>query len=212
MLKSNFSQLLEHRSFVKFWLARLFGTTGNQMLMVALAWHMYDLTSSPWDLGLVGLFQFLPAFLMALPAGHIVDRFHRGRIYSACMLVQGLVALVLVLGTQGNFVTRDLVLFLSVMLGIARSFQMPVQQSLTPLLVPKPLLQSAIALSSSGIQIAIIAGRYDLQLRRRACLHNICSLAVAILFIDTCHEVQANSSCAYRHEYGVSISWRIFLA
>lgn len=158
MLKSNFSQLLEHRSFVKFWLARLFGTTGNQMLMVALAWHMYDLTSSPWDLGLVGLFQFLPAFLMALPAGHIVDRFHRGRIYSACMLVQGLVALVLVLGTQGNFVTRDLVLFLSVMLGIARSFQMPVQQSLTPLLVPKPLLQSAIALSSSGIQIAIIAG------------------------------------------------------
>ena len=51
------SDLFVQRSFVRFWLARLSGTTSLQMLMVALAWHMYDVTSSAWDLGLVGLLQ-----------------------------------------------------------------------------------------------------------------------------------------------------------
>ena len=65
------------------------------MLMVAVAWHMYELTSSAWDLGLVGLFQFVPALLMALPAGHVADRLHRGRIFALCVLTQALVALLL---------------------------------------------------------------------------------------------------------------------
>jgi len=128
------------------------------MLMVAVAWHMYDITSSAWDLGLVGLFQFVPALLMTLPAGHLADRLHRGRIFAACMLVQALVALLLVAATSGGFATRELILALSVVLGVARAFQMPAQQALTPLLVPQELLQSAIALSSSGMQVAIICG------------------------------------------------------
>ncbi len=61
---------------------------GNQMLMVAVAWHMYDITASAWDLGLVGLFQFVPALLMTLPAGHLADRVHRGRIFACCMALQ----------------------------------------------------------------------------------------------------------------------------
>lgn len=73
------SELLAQRPYVRFLLARLSGLTANQMLMVAVAWHMYELTSSAWDLGLVGLFQFIPALLVTLPAGHVVDRFHRGR-------------------------------------------------------------------------------------------------------------------------------------
>ena len=58
------SRLFSHTPFVRFWLARLSGVTANQMLMVAVAWHMYDITSSASDLGLVGLFQFLPALLV----------------------------------------------------------------------------------------------------------------------------------------------------
>jgi hypothetical protein len=54
-------QLLAHPPFVRFWMARLTGVLSNQMLMLAVAWQMYDLTSSAWDLGLVGLFQFVPA-------------------------------------------------------------------------------------------------------------------------------------------------------
>ncbi len=143
---------------MRFWLARVSGVMANQMLMVALAWHMYDITSSAWDLGLVGLFQFLPALLMTLPAGHLADRLHRGRIFAACMFLQAGVALLLVLATQGGFATRELILAISVVLGVARAFQMPAQQALTPSLVPQVLLQSAIALSTSGMQAAIICG------------------------------------------------------
>lgn len=152
------SQLLAITAFVRFWIARVLGTGANQMLMVALAWQMYDLTSSAWDLGLVGLYQFVPALLMTLPAGHVADRFHRGRIFALCMLLQALVALLLVAGTEAAFISRELILALSVVLGAARSFQMPAQQALVPLLVPAALLQRAIAVSSTGIQIAIIGG------------------------------------------------------
>ena len=128
------------------------------MLMVAVAWHIYDLTSSAWDLGLVGLFQFVPALLMALPAGHVADRLHRGRIFALCVLTQALVALLLMWAAHGGFATRELIFAISVVLGLARAFQMPAQQALTPSLVPPALLQRAIALSATGIQIAVIGG------------------------------------------------------
>jgi len=124
--------------------------------MVALAWHMYDLTGSAWDLGLVGLFQFFPALLLTLPAGHAVDTYHRGRIFAASVATQAIVALWLTWGSEGDFVTRDLILWLSVALGVARAFQMPAQQALTPLLVPRDLLPSAVAVSTSGMQLAVI--------------------------------------------------------
>lgn len=139
-------------------MARLSGMTANQMLMVALAWHMYDITSSAWDLGLVGLFQFVPALLLILPAGHAVDRFHRGRIFAFCMLIQAVVAVVLIVATQRGFSTRELMLSVSVLLGVARAFQMPSQQALVPQLVPRHLLQRAMVLSASGARISIICG------------------------------------------------------
>lgn len=158
MPETRLSELFAQRQFVRFWLARLAGTTANQMLMVAVAWQMYDITSSAWDLGLVGLFQFVPALLMALPAGHLVDRHHRGRIFAACMAAQATIALLLVTATDGGFATRALILLVSIVLGVVRAFQMPAQQALTPQLVPQRLLSRAIALSSSGVQAAIIGG------------------------------------------------------
>jgi len=158
MWKTRLAELFAQRQFIRFWLARVAGTMANQMLMVAVAWQMYDTTSSAWDLGLVGLFQFVPALLMTLPAGHVADRLHRGRIFAACMLTLATVALLLVAATQGGFATRELILGVSIVLGVARAFQMPAQQALTPLLVPQALLPSAIALSASAVQAAVICG------------------------------------------------------
>ena len=152
------SHLFSHRAFVRFWLARLCGTTANQMLMVALAWHMYDITSSAWDLGLVGLFQFVPALLLTLPAGHLADRLHRGRIFAACMGIQALTAMLLLGAMYTGLATRELILAISVLLGIARAFQMPAQQALIPQLVPTVLLQRAVTISTSAMQAAIICG------------------------------------------------------
>ena len=143
---------------MRLWYARIAGTAANQMLMVAIGWHVYELTHSAWDLGLVGLFQFVPALLMAIPAGQVVDRHHRGRILAACFASQGLVALVLLGAVLAGFDSRTLLLTLSVVLGSVRAFQMPAQQALVPMLVPPLMLARAMAFSSSGLQAAIIGG------------------------------------------------------
>ena len=152
------ASLWAHRSFILLWFARLASVTASQMLMVALGWQMYDLTGSAWDLGLVGLMQFLPALALALPAGQWIDRHHRGRILAGCLALQVGVALVLALGSGGGLVTREWLLALSVVLGALSAVQMPAQQALTPLLVPAAELPRALAFSSAGLQGAIITG------------------------------------------------------
>jgi MFS family permease len=158
-----FKELTHQRAYMRMWFARIFGTTGNQMLMVAVGWQMYDLTGSAWDLGLVGLYQFMPALLLTLVAGHVADRVHRGRIIAACLVTQAAVAMILVAATQGwgaphSWASRELLLAVSVMLGVARAFQMPAQQALTPVLVPPAMLPRAMAFSSAGMQAAVIGG------------------------------------------------------
>ncbi len=163
MPDQRFSDLLRLQNFMRMWLARLSSTAGQQMLMVAVGWQMYELTGSAWDLGLVGLYQFAPALLLTLVAGHAADRWHRGRIMAVCLLLQAVVAFTLMSatlgwGTDGAWVGRDLLLGLSVMLGMARAFQMPAQQAIAPLLVPAAILPRATAFNSAGSQVAVIGG------------------------------------------------------
>ena len=150
--------LSRFRAFMWFWCARVAGTMGNQMLMVAIGWQMYALTGSAWDLGLVGLCQFLPALVLVLPAGHVVDRHHRGAILALCMAVQGVLAMVLVAASHAHWASREVLLLLSVGIGAVKAFQLPAQQALPPLLVPPEVLPRALAFSSGGMQAAIIGG------------------------------------------------------
>jgi MFS family permease len=150
--------LLSLTGFVRLWLARLASVAASQMMMVALGWQMYDLTGSAWDLGLVGLLQFIPALALALVAGHVIDRLHRGRILAWCLAAQLVVGGVLCAGSLGGFASRDLLLAASLVLGAVRAFQMPAQQALIPQLVPQAVLPRALAFSSAGLQGAIIAG------------------------------------------------------
>lgn len=145
-------------AFMRFWCSRLASTSANQMLMVAVGWQMYDLTGSAWDLGLVGLLQFLPALLLVLVAGHVVDQFHRARIAALCMLAQVALALTLAASTHQHWASRELLLLISIGLGTVKAFQMPAQQALTPALVPAAVLPRALAFSSMGSQAAIVAG------------------------------------------------------
>ena len=152
------AQLIRYPNFLRFWSARVVGTCANQMLMVAIGWQMYDLTRSAWDLGLVGLLQFLPSLALVLVAGDVVDRHHRARIAAACVGTQAVVAALLALSPMAGVPQRSLLLGLSVALGVAKAFQMPAQQALVPLLVPAAALPRALALSSTGLQLAIVAG------------------------------------------------------
>ena len=152
-------QSLKHApQFMRFWFGRIASASGNQMLMVAIGWQMYSLTNSAWDLGLVGLCQFLPALVLTLPAGHAADHGHRGRILAICMTAEVAIALILTMAEVGGWADRNLLLIVSVALGMAKAFQMPAQQALVPLLVPATLLPKALAFSAGGMQVAIIGG------------------------------------------------------
>ncbi|MFS8084803.1 MAG: MFS transporter [Acidobacteriota bacterium] len=152
------SSPLQIPPFLRFWCGRMVSGMGNQMLMVAVGWQMYTLTGSAWDLGLVGLYQFLPALVLTLPAGHAADHGHRGRILGLSMAAQAAIALVLVAAVLGRWADRDLLLYLSVALGTAKAFQNPAQQALVPQLVPAHLLSRALAFSSMGNQVSVIGG------------------------------------------------------
>ncbi len=150
--------LLAQPDFRRYWLSRWASTTAAQMMMVALGWQMYDLTGSAWDLGLVGLAQFIPALLLALPAGQVVDRLDRKRVLLAAMSVQAGVALALAWASHRHSLGRDAILLLSMVLGAVRAFMMPATQALLPQLVSLAQLPRALALASGAMQGAIIVG------------------------------------------------------
>ncbi|MFD0666990.1 MFS transporter [Ramlibacter sp. MAHUQ-53] len=138
--------------------ARVMGGSATQMLMVAAAWQMYDLTGSAWDLGLVGLYQFAPVLVFTLLAGHVADRHARSRIIAGSMALQWLAAALLLAATVQGALSRELIFGVSVALGAARAFQMPAQQSLVGALLPHGLLSRGTAMSSAGNQVAVIGG------------------------------------------------------
>ena len=102
--------LRRHRPFAFYWLARISATVALQMQTVAISWQMYQLTSNPLDLGLIGLFQFMPAIVLVLVAGHIADRYDRRKIVRTCQLVAGLASATLAAGTAGGWLTREALL------------------------------------------------------------------------------------------------------
>jgi MFS family permease len=146
------------RSFKFFLWTRLLGTAANQMLLVALGWQMYDLTGSAWDLGLVGLLQFIPALLLTIPAGQLIDRVDRRLVLAASLAIQGAAALMLAWASAGHWVQRDLILALSVAMGVARALQAPAQQAIVPSLVPADQLARAMVVSTAMMKIAVIGG------------------------------------------------------
>jgi MFS family permease len=146
------------RSFHFFLWTRMLSTAANQILLVALGWQMYDLTSSAWDLGLVGLLQFASTFALTIPSGHLADRFDRRRLLGAACALQGIVAAVLAAGSAGGWIGRDIIFGGCVLLGVVRALQTPAQQAIVPALVQVAQLPRAMALSSSVMKIAVVAG------------------------------------------------------
>ncbi|MBS0308016.1 MAG: MFS transporter [Proteobacteria bacterium] len=150
--------LRAYPSFRYFLCARVATTMASQMMMVIVGWQMYDLTHSAYDLGLIGLAQFLPSLALVLMVGHVADRFDRRYVLGWCLAGQLLVAVGLVAGNLHGWIGREALLVASVLLGATRAFQMPTQQALGPLLVPAAVLPRALALSAGGAEAAIIAG------------------------------------------------------
>lgn len=129
-----------------------------QMAGVAVGWHIYDMTGSPMDLGLVGLVQFLPSLFLILFAGHAADRYNRRNIVAAAQGFMALVLAVIAIFTTLGLLGRNSLLSLLFVYGIARTFDYTTAQTIIPSLVPAEILPRALPIGSSVRQAAIIVG------------------------------------------------------
>ena len=150
--------VFHHKPFKLFLCARAATFMAFQMLAVAVGWQIYALTGSAMYLGLVGLAQFMPMFLLTLVVGHVADRYDRRSIARICQAVEGLAAGVLALGSFSGWQSKWSILIIIFIVGGGRAFEGPSLQALLPGLVPIKLFPRAAAWSTSAMQTATIVG------------------------------------------------------
>lgn len=149
---------LGERDFALLWLALLGQILSVQMLEVAIGWQVYTNHRSALDLGWIGLAEFIPMFLLALPAGQLADRLPRRLVFCASLLLSTGVAGGLVAVSAAGVTALLPFLGLAVGAGAASAVGTPASRALPPTLVPGALLESAMTLRSIAIQFGAIAG------------------------------------------------------
>jgi MFS family permease len=150
--------LRSHPAFVQFWFARICSGFGFQMLSVAVGWQIYAITGRALDLGLIGLVQFFPSVMLALPAGHVADQFERRRIVMLGQIVDMLAIVALAVISLMYLAHEATILVLVFVIGVAKAFEFPALQSMLPALVPSSVLSRAMAASQAAGQAAMIMG------------------------------------------------------
>ena len=128
--------LWRHPPFVRLWVASVGSHFGFEMLSLVVGWQVYSITGRALDLGLIGLVQFVPSLLLALPAGHAADRYDRRRIVQVAQVVIGLAAAALAVLTVTGRLHETGVFAILFVIGVATAFEFPAQKSLLPTLVP----------------------------------------------------------------------------
>ena len=166
--------------------ARIAIGIANTMLIVALGWHLYEITGDPWSLALVGLMQIIPVYVFFFVSGYVIDRFPRVWVVRACALVEALA----VLGIAQILTQEDpdlLTLYGLVFVhGAGRAFHGPALHAIVPNIVPREVLDRAIAMSSTSWNAAsivgpVVAGYLILMLDRR--IYDVIALASAATLI-----------------------------
>ncbi len=146
------------RGFALLWTSLLANGFATQMMVVAIGWQVYSIRHRPLDLGLVGLAEFIPLPLLALPAGQLADRVSRRTVAAVAAGLQVGIAVVLLVITEIGPHSIWPFLGVGLLAGITSAIGTPAQRSLTPELVPSELLARAIALRSVASQIGVVAG------------------------------------------------------
>ncbi|RYY04980.1 MAG: MFS transporter [Gammaproteobacteria bacterium] len=130
----------------------------NQIVMMALGWHLYTLTHSPLSLGYLGLVLFLPQVFLVLIVGQVADRFNRRKIILTTQCLEAIISLTLCASVLLKIESSHWIFIAAFCIGSVRAFQGPALQALLPNLVGLDLLPKAIALGSASRQFATIAG------------------------------------------------------
>jgi MFS family permease len=152
-------------AFRYFWLARLTTTIGQMAMVIVIGWQVYDIAretmsirEAAFQLGLIGLVQFVPLFLLTPISGWTADRIDRRYIARIVVSLELGCAFTLFAATRGGFISLPILFGVAALLGVARAFAGPALGALAPNLVPRKILPNAIALSSAAWQTGAIAG------------------------------------------------------
>lgn len=157
--------LLREHAYMKMWTARLMGNLAAQIEAIALAWHIYavvrlrgTVAEGAFAVGMLGLAQFLPMFVLVLIAGETADRHDRRVIAIICMAVELVSAGVFCALAWSGSTALWPIYAVAVAFGAARAFFSPASGALGPTLVPRYLLPRAIAMNSLSWQLASVVG------------------------------------------------------
>ena len=157
VFQSMFSSLY-HRDFRNFWFGQVVSTTGSMVQVTVLSWYVYQISGSPFLLGLMGVFEFGPVLVFILFVGVLIERFPKRNILiftQSLLLLQSLLLSLLVWTGYANY---WIFAILALIGGIAMSIDQPTRQSYFVELVGKKDLPNAISLNSTTFNLARIIG------------------------------------------------------
>jgi MFS family permease len=153
-----FSVLVRHRNFRRFWFGQTLSLVGSWMQSMAQGWLALELTNNAFLVGLVVSAGSLPVVLLSMHAGVLADRYERLRLVKICQALLLVEAALLFWFTWSGHITIGWLLVLATFQGIISSLEIPARQSLVIELVGREDLPQAIALNSSGFNLARIIG------------------------------------------------------
>jgi MFS family permease len=158
---------LQIGDYRRYWLARFMAVFATMSMVVLLGYQLYEVArddygmsvaQASFQLGLLGLAQFIPLFLLTPVAGLAADRFDRRHVTAFANGIDGLVAVLLTVLTWQDALNIPILFALAAAHGAARVFVGPAMSAIAPNIVPPALLPRAIALSSIAWQSASVAG------------------------------------------------------
>ena len=160
------SSPLKIPAFRNYWIARIALALGQYATLLIIGWQTYSIArdggmgvaAASGQLGLIGLLQFVPLFVLMPFSGLAADRFDRKSVARATMTLQFACAGALAWLTYADAMTIPWLFTIAVLLGVVRAFNGPSLSALAPNLVPKELLPSAIALATIARQVGMIVG------------------------------------------------------
>ncbi|WP_027137990.1 MFS transporter [Gaetbulibacter saemankumensis] len=165
MAKTDPYAALRIKEFNIFLLVRFVLVFGWSMQFIIIEWQVYSLTKDPLSLGVIGLMEIIPAFTMALFAGHIVDQKEKRNLLALCIAAFSLISFGLFILTWPIVVedwdTKTILYSIYGLVffgGFLRSFFGPTIFSLVALIVPKKIYPNAATWNSSTWQMAAVLG------------------------------------------------------
>lgn len=149
---------LRHRDFRQLWTAEFISTAGSQIQRVAIAWQVYQLTGDPLQLGLLGLFRFLPVFLFGIVGGVMADRQDRRRLLLISQSVLLITSSLLAVLTAADLITMPVIYAITFASYAVSAIGGPSRQALIPALVPERELTGAMTMNTLSMQVATVMG------------------------------------------------------